>query len=326
MLAKQQSQAEALLSSAHILIVDDEAINRTIVSENLNSLYRVSEASSGEEALEMCLASPPDLVLLDVVMDGMSGLQLCQILKQHELTDHVPVIFLTAMAGEQAEENRCWDAGAVDFVGKPFNGQTLRNRIKVHLLLKFQQDLLRKQSLVDGLTGLFNRHMLEENYQPKLREVKRSGEPCSLLLIDVDWFKPFNDTYGHLEGDECLKHVAETLKVCLRRPSDLAIRYGGEEFLGVLPQTGSSAAELVAKSVLRAVENLNIPHKKSKFKKVTVSIGVYTIEKSNADEDGNVILERADQALYQAKKAGRNHCKVYCPGQPKVAQKRKVAN
>jgi diguanylate cyclase (GGDEF)-like protein len=165
-------------------------------------------------------------------------------------------------------------------------------------------------SFVDGLTGLYNRHLLEDVMEKLTSHVNRSNKPLSLMMIDVDWFKGYNDTYGHLEGDECLKRVARAIKNSLQRPTDMAIRYGGEEFLCLLPDTDHQGVENIANLTLEMVQSLAIEHKLSVFKVLTISIGIHTISSS---KNASLVstLAKADEALYAAKQLGRNRFSTY---------------
>ncbi|WP_299075203.1 diguanylate cyclase [uncultured Paraglaciecola sp.] len=297
------------LTESVILIVEDDPINALVIEDLLRGLYQTKMVDSGEKALSVCESEPPDLILLDVMMDGISGLETCKVLKSNNFTQHIPIIFITSMH-DQDDQNRCWEAGCVDFVSKPVNGVTLRNRIKAHLTLKLQTDLLRRMSFVDGLTGLYNRHLLEEVMVKFTSQVNRTNQPLSIMMIDVDWFKGYNDTYGHLVGDECLKSVANVVKSCLQRPTDMAIRYGGEEFLCLLPDTNEKGVEHIANIMLKSVQNLGIAHKLSEYKVVTISIGVHTVCSS---ENAALVqtLAKADEALFTAKQMGRNRFSIY---------------
>ena len=294
-----------------ILMVEDDPINASVIEDLLSGLYKTKTVHSGENALNFCDIQQPDLILLDVMMDGISGLETCKALKINTKTQHIPIIFITSMH-DQDDQNRCWEAGCVDFVAKPVNGVTLRNRIKAHLTIKLQTDLLRRMSFVDGLTGLYNRHLLEDVMVKLTSHGNRSKQPISLMMIDVDWFKDYNDTYGHLEGDECLKSLALVIKESLQRPTDIAIRYGGEEFLCLLPDTGSQGVQNIANLMLKSVQGLAIEHKLSEFKVVTISIGIHTVYNNNkatlADN-----LAKADEALYASKQLGRNRFSTYTP-------------
>jgi len=297
------------LTESVILIVDDDPINAIVIEDLLSGLYQTKTVHSGESALILCDAQPPDLILLDVMMDGMSGLETCKTLKNNSQTQHIPIIFITSMH-DQDDQNRCWEVGCVDFVAKPVNGVTLRNRIKAHLTLKLQTDLLRRMSFVDGLTGLYNRHLLKDVMVRLISDVNRSKQNLSAMMIDVDWFKGYNDTYGHLEGDECLKSLAGMMMNILQRPMDIAIRYGGEEFLCLLPDTDRQGVEHLAKLMLKSVQNLAIEHKQSEFKVVTISIGIHTVSNTKNASFENV-LTKCDEALYAAKQLGRNRFSTY---------------
>lgn len=309
----QQSITEQNISLAEsvVLIVEDDPINAVVIEDLLSGLYQTKTVHSGESALALCEVDPPDLILLDVMMEGISGLETCKILKNKSSTKHIPIIFITSMY-DQDDQNRCWEAGGGDFVAKPVNGVTLRNRIKAHLTLKLQTDLLRRMSFVDGLTGLYNRHLLEDVMVRLSSHVNKPAQSLSLMMIDVDWFKAYNDAYGHLKGDECLKTVALMIKDTLQRPTDMAIRYGGEEFLCLLPDTDQQGVKHVANLMLETLRNLAIEHKLSEFKIVTVSIGLHTVCSS---ENSLLVdsLAKADEALYAAKQLGRNCFLTYAP-------------
>ncbi len=290
---------------ASVLVVDDQPINIKVVHQIFNGIHRVLMATSGEQAIELCLKSPPDLILLDVVMPGIDGLETCRRLKQIEATRDIPVIFVTG--GQHAEdENVCWEAGGVDFVTKPINALTLQNRVRAHLQLKQQADMLRELAFRDGLTSVANRRYFDERYQTEISRAKRGVTPLSLVMIDVDNFKRYNDHYGHQIGDECLRAVALALKNQLNRPADLLARYGGEEFVCILPDTDIGGASQTAERLRLAVEQLALPHAASDSSKVvTVSVGVASLT-AVADDAALSLLMLADQQLYLAKHGGRN--------------------
>ena len=192
---------------AQLLIVDDNAINISLINSILTTEYDVFMATSGREALEMCRNAPPDLVLLDVMMPDIDGLEVCRQLKQHPKTSEIPIIFVTA-GYTATDEETCWSAGCVDFVTKPVNSATLLNRIRAHLKLKFHVDALKAMVFIDGLTGISNRRFFDERLDAEWRRCARSGSCLALLMIDVDFFKHYNDRYGHLAGDDCLKSIA----------------------------------------------------------------------------------------------------------------------
>lgn len=295
---------QGTLQEALVLIVDDEPINAMVIADLLANLYNTKIVHSGEEALEFCQHQTPDLILLDVVMPGISGLETCRTIKNNQNLQHIPVIFITSVKS-QNDENKCWEAGGVDFVSKPVNGITLLNRVKAHLTLKAQSDFLRKMSFTDGLTGLYNRHLLEDVLNKYMLQSSRTESPLSLLMLDIDWFKRFNDSYGHISGDKCLISVSNVLKDVLHRPNDMSFRYGGEEFLCLLPDTDRAGAEHIAKTILQKIADLKVPHEASPFGIVTASIGLYSTS-NNESYKVNEIIRNADKALYLAKQKGRN--------------------
>ncbi|MDF2177796.1 diguanylate cyclase [Aliiglaciecola sp. CAU 1673] len=287
-----------------ILVVDDQPINIQAIHQIFINEHELFVATSGQQALDFCQSTPPDLLLLDVMMPQMSGLEVCRRLKQQDATADIPVIFVTG-ADSQEDENSCWEAGGVDFVSKPVNAQTLKNRVRAHLTLKFQADLLKEMAFRDGLTGVANRRFFDETLQQEWRRCSRSNQPISLILLDIDFFKKYNDTYGHLDGDECLKHVAAIISHQVRRPGDLVARYGGEEFAVILPNTPLRGAVEVAMKIEEAVRDMSMPHEQGVNEKVvSVSVGVATWH-MDADLGPDQLIELADRQLYRAKEQGR---------------------
>ncbi|MES2116053.1 MAG: diguanylate cyclase [Pseudomonadota bacterium] len=292
-----------------VLVVDDQPINIRMLHAVLAQEFEVFAATSGAQALDFCQKNKPDLILLDVVMPGMDGLEVCRRLKQDQETRAIPVIFVTA-GTQPEEENACWSAGAADFVSKPVNPLTLRNRVLAHLQFKLHMDALQAMAFADGLTGVANRRLFDDTLESEFRRCGRGGAPLAMLMIDVDFFKRYNDRYGHQAGDECLKRVALTLKERLKRPYDLAARYGGEEFACLLPDTNGAGALAMAEELRLAVAALAMEHDDSPVAgHVTISVGV-AVTHPQADGDCAALLRLADQALYRAKDAGRNRCSV----------------
>ena len=292
-----------------ILLIDDTTANILVLSELLASEGEIFFATSGKEGLELAEKSNPDLILLDIMMPEMDGYEVCARLKANPVTKHIPVIFITAL-NEIGNETRGLELGAVDYITKPFVPAITRLRVKNHLELKRQRDLLAKLSLQDGLTGVANRRAYEECLTLEWKRAVRSGTPISTLMIDIDNFKNYNDTYGHAAGDECLKSVAKAICGVFERPADHLARYGGEEFVCILPNTDQNGALLLAGKALVSVRNLCIPHAASTTSDtVTVSIGSAT---GYATATGNPreLELRADHALYKAKQEGRN--RVVC--------------
>lgn len=291
------------LSSSKILVVDDQVINIRSVNALLSEDYIILVATNGEDALKIAEEQNPDLILMDVMMPGMSGKEACMLLKANKLTSEIPVIFITTVSGEK-DENECWESGGVDFIAKPFNPYTLKNRVRAHLELKFQKDILLKLAYSDGLTGVYNRRYFDEHYT-KLRKLSfRQGQPFSMLLIDIDYFKKFNDSYGHIAGDDALKIVAKAISRSLDRPSDFVARYGGEEFVVVLPDTDLLGVEYVSTKIMAAIADLKITNSASEYGFLSLSIGGITVQSTDALSLD--ILELVDRNLYKAKEEGRN--------------------
>ncbi|MCF8157347.1 MAG: diguanylate cyclase [Rhodoferax sp.] len=299
---------DTLLDSSHgkpkLLVVDDQPINIQVMHQVFGGDYQVFMATSGPQALAICKANPPDLVLLDIVMPGMDGFEVCSRLKADDATCNIPVIFVTAHT-DAAQETHGLGLGAVDFIAKPVNPAVVRARVKTQLTLKFQSDLLRKLVFLDGLSGVYNRRYFDQQLGIEWARSTRSSFPLSAIMIDVDHFKLFNDRYGHQSGDDCLRQIAVALKVCLKRPGDLVARYGGEEFACILPDTPFDDAMSLANDLERKVRALAIPHESSSVAKViTVSVGVATRTVDSAD-DAAALVGLADSQLYNAKQSGR---------------------
>lgn len=297
-----------MLDSTHgkpkLLVVDDQPINIQVLYRCFAGDYQVFMATSGEQALSLCKSNPPDLILLDVVMPGVDGFEVCKRLKADEAARHIPVIFITSHT-DPAQETHGLNLGAVDFIAKPVNPDVVRARVKTHLTLKFQSDLLRKLVFLDGLTGVYNRRYFDQQIFTEWSRASRNQSPLSLILLDVDYFKRFNDQYGHQAGDDALRMVAHALKSCLRRPADLVARYGGEEFGCILPETSYEDALVIAQELERKVRELAVPHASTSLESViTVSLGLAT-RPGNAEGDVGALIGLADSLLYEAKRNGR---------------------
>ncbi|MBF0378078.1 MAG: diguanylate cyclase [Desulfamplus sp.] len=294
-----------------ILIVDDEPYNLKILNELLRSDYSTRVATNGERALEIAMSdNPPDLILLDVMMPGIDGYEVCRRLKSVANTQDIPVIFITAKTDEQ-DEVRGFEAGAVDYVTKPFRPIVVQARVRTHIDLRIKTQLLKNQSLRDGLTGIANRRRFNDYLETMWSCGIRDPSPLSLIILDIDHFKLYNDKYGHQEGDSCLIRVADCLEASVRRKIDIVARYGGEEFGCILPKTDLEGACQVAQKFQNEILSLEIPHIDSSTNGyVSVSQGVATLvptRKSSSDE----LLRMADQALYKAKESGRNRFCTY---------------
>jgi len=287
-----------------VLIVDDQPINVQALYRIFAPDHRVLMATSGAKALSLCKDDPPDLVLLDVVMPGMDGHEVCARLKADAATRNIPVIFVTAHTDAE-QETKGLGVGAVDFIAKPFNPAVVRARVKTHLTLKAQSDLLRQMVFIDGLTGVANRRCFDERLATEWRRAARHSRPLALLMLDVDHFKRFNDRYGHQAGDDCLRRVASAIRSALLRPGDLVARYGGEEFACVLPETDLDGALTVANGIEQRVRALQIEHADSDVcNVVSLSVGVAACT-PEPEGDPMRLLALADAQLYRAKHTGR---------------------
>jgi diguanylate cyclase (GGDEF)-like protein len=292
-------------SKPKLLLVDDQPLNIQLLHQAFATEFQVFMATSGVKALSMCATHAPDLVLLDVMMPEMDGYEVCKQLKANPLTRAIPVIFVTAK-NDDASEEQGLDAGAVDFISKPINLKIVRARVKAHIALKLQADILRNFAFMDGLTGARNRRYFDEHLDIEVARAQRSKQPLSLVMMDVDFFKRFNDRYGHQAGDDCLKRLANLFQSRIKRPADFVARYGGEEFVCLLPETPFEGATILAGSIREAVQECQIPHAESTVSSwVTLSLGVATVI-LDRPASGGELLKLADSNLYQAKNLGRN--------------------
>ena len=296
-----------------ILVVDDERINLKILRTVLKDMCTVRGALSGEQALKAArLDPPPDLILLDIQMKGMDGYEVCRRLKSDPLTQRIPVIFITGKDQED-DETMGFDVGAVDYINKPIRPAIVRARVKLHLELKKERDYHARASSIDGLTGIPNRRHFSEYGENELHRARRNQKSLAVAMLDIDFFKLFNDNYGHLAGDECLKQVAAAIHNTLRRAPHMAARYGGEEFVCLLPDTDEDGACVICDEILNAIRGLEIEHTFSKNADiVTVSIGCVA-RIPGPEESLEDLIKQADERLYQAKNSGRN--RVICRNQ-----------
>ncbi|UQB43415.1 response regulator [Thiomicrospira microaerophila] len=307
-LVEPEQQAEKVLqvSKPRILIVDDEPANAKVLANGLKDDYVLLLANSGVKAIKLAGSEPqPDLVLLDIMMPDMDGYQVCHHLKNDPKTSNIPVVFVSAL-DQRHDEEKGLNMGAVDYISKPFHLPIVKSRIRNHLALKLKTDLLEEMSHVDGLTHIANRRQFDETLLKESLRLARSGKPMGLIMLDIDFFKPFNDHYGHGQGDICLQKVAQALQSVIRRPGDLLARYGGEEFVVLLPETGQRGTQRIAEELRQSIASLRLQHAYSEVADhVTVSVGAVSGWAQN-HEQAEQMLKTADEALYQAKQQGRN--------------------
>ncbi|GIW47582.1 MAG: diguanylate cyclase response regulator [Deltaproteobacteria bacterium] len=323
-----------------ILIVDDSEDSRLLLVSILKSagyddVVVVGSALGAFERLGMnnpySTATDIDLVIMDIFMPDMNGIEACRLIKAVNYLQDVPVIIVTA-ADEVMYLQMAFAVGAIDYITKPFKKIELLARVRSALRLKSEIDRRKERerellevmrqleeanrklymlSSSDGLTGIANRRYFESYLKQEWTRVLRYRRPISLIFVDVDFFKLYNDTYGHLMGDECLKQIAEAIANSLYRSTDMVARYGGEEFVVLLPETDENGAFIVAERIRSKVEGLDIPHSASRVSDhVTVSLGVATMVPQNGLSTDDLV-DAADKALYRAKREGRNRICVF---------------
>ena len=290
-----------------ILVVDDMTTTLLLLHDLLKDTYEVKIAKSGTKALEI-LESPNDidLILLDIEMPDINGYDVCKRIKNNETIKNIPIIFITGRTSQEDEEYGL-NLGAIDYITKPFNKAIVKLRIKNYLNLKIKNDMLEKLSMYDGLTNIRNRRFFDETFEKTFNEIKRDKKSLAVLMIDIDFFKPYNDNYGHGQGDETLRKVAKALEKTIKRASDFVARYGGEEFVILLKDINKDGVEAVANNLLNAIRELKITHEFSKIENyVTISIGA-SFYNSSSDITKLELLLKADETLYNVKNSGRNN-------------------
>ncbi|MBT3991149.1 MAG: diguanylate cyclase [Rhodospirillaceae bacterium] len=289
-----------------ILVIDDDPIITETIEILFDSDVTVLSTDNGRDGIALAAEEKPDLILLDVKMPDMDGYETCSELRLNPDIADIPIIFLT-IKNESTDEATGLELGAIDYIAKPIVPQIIKARVKNHLTQKRQRDELENLSTIDALTGIANRRRLDEYLDTEWRRATRNKYSLSILMIDIDYFKSYNDNYGHQKGNDCLRAVAEAVSLAPRRPSDLVARYGGEEFCIVLPDTELASATEIAERVRQNVAGLEQENSGSpEYGIVTVSVGVATATPSSDDFNFDTLLELADKQLYQAKESGRN--------------------
>ncbi|MEA5500645.1 MAG: diguanylate cyclase [Limnoraphis robusta] len=306
-----------------ILVVDDITLNLQVLADMLEQVgYEVTFATNGQQALERAKLAQPDLILLDLMMPIMSGLEVCKQLKADAKFCEIPIIFLTA-SEEREHLLEAFHQGAVDYITKPFYPPELLARVRVHLELKYTQDQLKKTAaaleklaITDPLTGIFNRRHLISIAETEFQGAIDYNRLFSIVMLDIDLFKKINDTYGHIVGDRVLKTMTQEVQSLLRKRDSFG-RLGGEEFAIVLPDANLKTALKIAERLRQAIADLSIPISNSNSDlnleiKITISLGVTTYHVD--DEKLDDLWIRSDNALYKAKAQGRNQvCSISGP-------------
>lgn len=307
-------------SMAKLLIVDDDAVSRTILNLAMQQEgHQVTQVETAERCIDLAKQLPQDMILLDAKMPGMDGFTCCAELKAI-LKDQCPPILMITGLSDQASVDQAFAVGAMDFVTKPIHMAVLRHRVRrvlrerelMHQLAAINQQLahtnreLQRLALLDNLTRLANRHYFEDILRREWKRLARQQEPLGVIFCDIDFFKQYNDIYGHLAGDSCLKDVAQVLQLGAMRPADIVARYGGEEFVILLPETDASGTHCVAARIQAQLATAAIPHAGSQVSDIiTMSLGA-TCTIPQLSIDPKQFLDIADQALYTAKSRGRN--------------------
>jgi diguanylate cyclase (GGDEF)-like protein len=292
--------------AASVLIIDDEPLIHELLVVRLKPEgLKFHHAFRAQEGLATARALQPDLVLLDVIMPDESGFELCSQLKADPATSAIPIIFLTGST-DVVDKVKGFDAGAVDYVTKPFEAAELQARIRAALRSKRYQDMLAQRAQIDGLTGLWNRAYFDQRLREEIVAAQRYGRALGLVMMDLDHFKRMNDTYGHPFGDRVLQTVGELLaEHC--RTGDTACRYGGEEFGIIIREADLQQSVRAAERVRLHLEELQLEARQRRVS-VTASFGVSTVDRTldQVPIAQERLLSDADHALYQAKHAGRD--------------------
>jgi len=287
-----------------VLIVDDESSNIIALTKILCPEYEVYAAKNGADALMLAKEHLPDVILLDVHMPAMDGYEIISVFKGAVETRALPVIFITEMGSTDAEE-KGMVLGASDYIVKPFHASIVKLRIQNQIQFSSQYNIVKALSLTDELTGLYNRRGFDYRLRMELNRAKRERTPISILMIDIDNFKEYNDAYGHRQGDEALQTITRVIKKTLKRSIDFSARWGGEEFIALLPDTDLPGALGVAERIRESIENTTVLSLGGEDANVTVSIGVHVFMPSK-DVSVQDFISRANNALFAAKESGRN--------------------
>ncbi len=299
------------MKNPNILIVDDNKNNILVLEGVLEDLsVEFCIANSGQDALGILLEEEIALILLDVQMPEMDGFECASLIKKMKKTRNIPIIFLTALSGDDENLFKGYENGAVDFISKTFNEYVLKSKVNIFIELYNQKKkieehnlFLKELSIKDGLTGIYNHRHMQNEINREFALAIRNNTDLSVLMLDIDHFKKLNDNYGHSYGDNVLKKLTKIISKAIRE-SDIFARYGGEEFLVILPTTDLKGGQNLAESIREEIENGDFSYKKINTK-VTISIGVSTLKNFNIKK-ASELIENADKELYNAKNNGRN--------------------
>ena len=297
-----------------VLVVDHEYLHIKTLTLILGKEYTIYAAKSGEAAIEVAEKYLPDLILLDVLMPGMDGYETITRLKSNPKTKNIPVIFITGLADEK-DQVKGLEYDIVDYIAKPFNQKIVKLRIRNQIKIVNQMRAIEHLSRIDQLTNLPNRRYFIERMEAEWKVSVRKSLSLSLLILDIDYFKKYNDTYGYLQGDNAIREAAQIILRSIKRPNDFAARYGGEEFIVILPDTDKTGALNVAEHIRSNIESavVTLHDKEDEPTKITVSVGLNTLTPQFGDSLDSFI-SCADNALYVSKENGRNRVSAYMAG------------
>ena len=296
-----------------LLIIDDSEMNVVILTRILSPDYKILVAKNGRAGIETAVNYLPDVIILDIIMPGMDGYETITELKSLDQTRNIPVIFISGLSSSEDEEKGLI-LGAADYIIKPFSEAVVKLRVRHQIQLQNYIRTIENLLMTDQLTKIPNRRSFDERLLMEWNRAQRKMSQVSILIIDIDHFKRYNDTYGHPQGDVALQTVAGIFSKALWRPGDFAARWGGEEFIVLLPDTDLDGALAVGEKIRHSVEYAEIRDENGQLTTpVTVSVGVNTVIPT--DDGVNSIkdfIHFADDALYAAKRDGRNRvCKYY---------------
>jgi diguanylate cyclase (GGDEF)-like protein len=288
--------------SFSVLVIDDEVINLKIISDALRGEVKVIVANNGLQGIRKAQELQPDLIILDVVMPDMDGFEIIRKLHANNSTASIPVIFITSLSDMNNEEKGLL-LGASDYLQKPIKAPIVKARVRLHLQLAHQRRMLERLAHLDPLTSIANRRRYQEVFELQWNKLSSIQSPLTLVILDIDDFKHYNDTYGHSAGDIALQQVAIVLTHHFQGDSDFVARFGGEEFIVLMPEVSAEEARSKLDQCIKAVKDLKLDNQKGQV--ITLSAGgVTTIPTPN--QDPQTFFEQADNALYVAKRAGKN--------------------
>lgn len=288
-----------------ILIVEDINSDIDVLNHILNKYYTIYVAKTAETALKMAHEYLPDLILLDIILPDRTGFAVLTDLKESCETCNIPIIIITGLNNAQYEEKGL-TLGAVDYIMKPFHNAVVLARIKTHMKIVDYIHTIERIGMIDALTGLPNRRCFDVQFSTEWARAVREKTPISLLMIDIDKFKVYNDAHGHVQGDLMLKATSELIANNLKRPGDQAVRYGGDEFVVLLPNTDIEGAGIIAENIRSEIEAQIVSGLDDGVRtSITVGIGIASRVPGTSEECSNLLLE-ADKYLYEAKTVGKN--------------------